>query len=187
MLSLGCSTQVVYVYPDTGAPMGDASSTPDAGSLTDDAATLDDAAIVHADAYVAPGTCNPDRTPGAISQNDCLGNASAPICDAVLDRCVPTPHALCGACNSDARCQGVDLHAQCVFIPGDIQTNNDQACLVPCVADADCAWIAPAYGWGMNAHCRPLPSGSYCVGGTDVAPSCRNPDSTRAGDRPWGT
>lgn len=181
MLS-ACSTQVVYVYPDAGTPEGDAAqANPDAHTLLADAP---DAVIVHEDAAVG-NTCEPDRAPGAISQADCLGNAAHTICDAISETCVAAPHALCGACNSDAQCTGVDLHAQCVFIPGDVATNNDQACLVPCAGDSDCTWITAAYGWGSNARCRALPSGSFCIGDW-ITPNCRNPDGSRAGDRPWG-
>lgn len=167
---LGCE-RIVYVYqdaPGADAPMSDAELTADAGSDTPDEA----------------GVCDPDRTPGTISHADCRGLAT-PVCDAITERCVRPPVALCGACETDAQCRAVDVRARCVYMPGDAPSNADSVCLVPCsLAGADCSWVGPTYSWNTTATCQPLAGDSYCAPTwTSVGPHCRQ-DVGRTGTAP---
>lgn len=179
----GCGERIVYVYPDGGNPEADADAqdsaqSPDAG---EDGGSP---ALDGGDALDAPmGACNPDRTPGTISQNDCAVFPTRPVCDAITNACVPVPAAYCGACGSDAQCQAFDLNARCIFLDGDVPSNDDQACLAPCAAGADpCGYLGEGgYLWSYRFQCVSFSRGNFCVPMTAMLPMCRTASSTRVG------
>lgn len=170
-LVLGCTERVVYVYADAATPPGDAAAGSDGPTHVEDASEA-------VDANVAAGACMPHRAPGAISQMECLRDDVRPICDALSERCVEPPTELCGACTTDEQCRGVDLYARCAFIPGDVQDNDDQACLVPCAGHNDCAWLREMPGW-TTALCHDLPSGSFCLPDYGGVGMCRDGSGLR--------
>jgi len=99
-----------------------------------------------------------------VSSSDCRRYPGHPVCDGWTDTCVGLPEHFCAACETDEQCQlGVDVRAECVFLPyapGD-NVYNDQACLSPCATDGDCAFL-PLPEW-FGVRCMTLPRGSYCV------------------------
>lgn len=164
VLLSACGERIVYVYPDGSEPPADASVLPG-----DDASTPDDASPP-VDAWRPPaGACDPSREEGAISSADCRRYASTPVCDSGLDddplgTCAALPTMYCSPCETDAQCaSGVDLRSECVFIPHPFSHLNDQACLSPCVSDADCAFLNDSGIWLPTARCTVLPRGSYCT------------------------
>lgn len=174
---VGCGTQVVYVYPDSGTPLVDAQG--DAGA-SDSAEARPDAGEVATDAWrPAAGACEPDRVPGQVGHTDCRSLTARPICDAISDECVGMPADFCGACANDAQCGNFDLNARCVFIAGDVPSNNDSACLSPCESDADCDFlrtISPAWA---TAGCFQIGGGSYCAPNNGGIAHCRDASGQR--------
>lgn len=150
-LLAGCGDRIVYVFADAGPQ-----PTSDAGPPTADGAPALDAPDLPAD------TCLPDRTPGEVSSADCHRYAAEPVCDGTTSTCVAAPSHYCAACETDEQCQlGVDLRADCVFLPRPSPYPSDQACLSPCDTDADCDFL-PRPEW-TGVQCVALERGSYCV------------------------
>jgi hypothetical protein len=175
VLLAGCGT----VPPALG---GDGGVSPADGFVSDggaDAEVLDDASEPSADTWrPAPGSCNPDRMPDAISHSDCRSLRDRPICDAISERCVGLPNDYCGACRNDADCAAFDHNARCVFLPGDGPVNNDSACLIPCSDNLDCEFLRDDPLWSA-VQCYVLPAGAFCVPYTVVSPHCRNSSGDR--------
>jgi hypothetical protein len=167
-------------------PLDDAAAA-DAGELPFPDAGRDTGTSIEADAGEPERyACDPHRTPGVVSHNDCRRYPDRPICDAISQRCVPLPVALCGACETDEQCRNVDLRARCVFMPSGTIRGEDSACLVPC--DDGCDWIQPAYGWSAYAQCFGFAPGAFCSPDWGGNTHCRNADSTRQGTcgTAWG-
>lgn len=143
--------RIVYVYADAGPQQGDG------GGVFPD--TLADTGAMQPDTWAADGVCMPDRDPGSVSSADCHRYPSTPVCDGTTSRCAPLPHAYCDVCETDQQCaNGVDLHARCVYMHRD-RFPSDQACLSPCAADSDCAFL----GW-VGVQCLPIGGqGLFCV------------------------
>lgn len=168
----GCTIPDAGVDPDPYADAGEPPMLDDGGVLEADAAGEEDAG------ELPPYACDPFRTPGVISHNDCRRYPDRPICDAISERCVPPPAALCGACETDEQCRDVDLRARCVYKPGESDgRGSDSVCLVPC--DEGCGWVGDAYEWSANAQCFTFPSGEFCSPDWGGRTHCRNPDGTR--------
>ena len=154
-----CSPTVVYVYPDAPSEDAGVQALPDAVVLADDA-TWDASWDEHA--------CLPDRVDGGVSSADCHRFPDRPVCDGlVTNTCVPEATTYCGACETDEQChRGVDLRADCVFIPYYADRSginyNDQACLSRCATDSDCDFL-PRPTWA-GARCMRFSRGSYCIG-----------------------
>lgn len=173
LLTLGCD-RVVYVYADAGPqqwPQDDAGALPDAPEVPSDAPDAS-SPVLDAGTWV-PGTCEPDREPGAVSHNDCRG-LDTPVCDAISETCAPLPTDSCDACETDVQCrEGVSLRADCIFLAGDVEANNDSVCLYACDTTADCGHLGSLY------ECRPFARGTYCAPTIGTRTHCRAPDGQR--------
>lgn len=178
VLVAGCGgDRIVYLYPDGAMPTDDGGVS-DAGAPTDDAAPDEDAGDV--DAWRPPaGTCEPDRTLGAVGHTDCRPYPSTPVCDAISEVCSPLPEDFCGACRTDDDCGNFDLAARCVFIPGDAEFNNDSACLSPCESDADCDFLRGVSPEWAVVGCFALDGGSFCAPDHAGVPHCRDGSGDR--------
>lgn len=159
----GCNERIVYVYADGSSP-------PPADASGLDSGTDDGGGASETDAWTPPpGACEPNRSAGAISSADCRRYVDRPVCDSGLDddplgACVALPTMYCAPCETDAQCaDGVDLRAECVFIPHVNEHLNDQACLSPCTSDDDCAFLNTTGIWLPPARCASLPRGTYCT------------------------
>jgi hypothetical protein len=176
-----CSGErIVYVYPDAGPVIPGADAGPSVG---DGSSPLPDGPVVDVDAHEpAPGECYPDRFEGEVSSADCHRYASTPVCDGTTSTCTALPRHYCGACETDAQCAaGVDIRADCVFLPRPAPYPSDQACLSPCDVDADCAFL-PQPEW-TGVQCVTLERGRYCVVPFSTGePTCSDFMGGRRGD-----